>query len=272
MTSPSQHISPFFSRQELADSNEFLENGFVVRDVESQSDLDKIRSLVSDAASRYLGISSNDPDALLNSIHRHVTPAALNELRLHVIGAINAASWIRPAYFRLARRALESIVGNELSMQLRLNLSIQLPEDTSSLLPIHADTWAGDSPFEVVVWLPLVDCFKTKSMFLLPPAACGDPARMLSRTDASDSEALFRSVEQDLVWLNVNYGQVLVFNQNLPHGNRINCENETRWSLNCRFKGVFAPYADKRLGEFFEPITLRAASRVGIDYRISEDR
>ena len=29
--------------------------------------------------------------------------------------------------------------------------------------------------------------------------------------------------------------------------------------MNCRFKAVFTPYADKQLGEFFEPITLRAA-------------
>ena len=54
-------------------------------------------------------------------------------------------------------------------MQLRVNLSIQLPNDDSSLLPIHADTWSGVSPFETVIWLPLVDCFKTKSMYLLPP-------------------------------------------------------------------------------------------------------
>ena len=53
-------------------------------------------------------------------------------------------------------------------MQKNLNLSIQLPKDTNSLLPLHADTWSGNSPFEVVIWIPLVDCIKTKSMFILP--------------------------------------------------------------------------------------------------------
>ena len=60
------------------------------------------------------------------------------------------------------------LVGNELSMQKSINLSIQMPNDKSSLLDLHADTWSGDSPYEVVVWLPLVDCFKTKSMYILP--------------------------------------------------------------------------------------------------------
>ena len=49
----------------------------------------------------------------------------------------------------------------------------------------------------------------------------------------------------------------MIFNQCLPHGNTHNREKETRWSLNCRFKSVFSPYADK-IGEFFEPVTLHS--------------
>ena len=73
-------------------------------------------------------------------------------------------------YYKISKPLLDIILGNELAMQLRVNLSIQLPDDDSSLLPIHSDVWSGDSPFESVVWLPLVDCYKTKSMFILPPS------------------------------------------------------------------------------------------------------
>ena len=45
-------------------------------------------------------------------------------------------------------------------MQKNLNLSIQCPNDNSSLLPIHFDVWSGDSPFEINLWVPLVDCYK----------------------------------------------------------------------------------------------------------------
>ena len=40
--------------------------------------------------------------------------------------------------------------------------------------------------------------------------------------------------------------------------------------MNCRFKSVFSPYGDKKIGEFFEPITLRAASEIGIKYKLPE--
>ena len=56
--------------------------------------------------------------------------------------------------------------------------------------------------------------------------------------------------------------------QNQMHGNRINREPQSRWSMNCRFKSVFSPYKDKKLGEFFEPITLRPATQIALDYQI----
>ena len=61
--------------------------------------------------------------------------------------------------FYLAKETLFNMVGNELAMQNNINLSIQFPDDVSSLLPLHiTDTWSGDSPFERVLWLPLVNC------------------------------------------------------------------------------------------------------------------
>ena len=173
-------------------------------------------------------------------------------------------------YFRVARPYLEILVGNELAMQLRINLSIQFPQDESSLLPVHADTWSGDSPFEVVVWLPLVDCYGTKTMYLLPPQGAADLSQEFVGRAGKSSEQLFQSIKEDVRWLDVRFGEVLVFDQALPHGNRVNEESETRWSLNCRFKGVFTPYGDKKIGEFFEPITLRAASKTGMAYQLPD--
>jgi sporadic carbohydrate cluster 2OG-Fe(II) oxygenase len=60
----------------------------------------------------------------------------------------------------------------------------------------------------------------------------------------------------------------MVFNHNLMHGNRVNVEAEARWSMNCRFKSLFSPYADKKLGEFFEPITVRPASRFAMSHTL----
>ncbi|TAK76559.1 MAG: hypothetical protein EPO11_04010, partial [Gammaproteobacteria bacterium] len=64
---------------------------------------------------------------------------------------------------------------------------------------------------------------------------------------------------------------ILLFSQNVMHGNRVNRENETRWSMNCRFKNILTPYHGKKLCEFFEPITIRPLTRLGMSYKLPED-
>ena len=247
----------------------FLADGPVVVPVADADALDRLRQAVADAAARHLGVPMPaDVGGFLDGIHGHVAADRLNALRLAAIGHVNALPWARAAYYRMARAALDAIVGNELAMQRRLNLSIQLPNDDSSLLAVHADVWDGDSPFEVVAWLPLVDCFATKSMYLLPPqAGAGWEARM-AEFQHDGVDVLYQAIEPDLVWCDVPYGTVMVFCQNLMHGNRVNLERTTRWSMNCRFKSLLSPYAGKALGEFFEPITPLPATRLALDYRL----
>jgi len=261
----------FLDPREVALSRRFLEQGHIIEPVADRDALDRLRTAIAAAVADRLQLpapASGEAGALLDGIHERVQADALNPLRLAAIEAVNGLPWARRAYFELARPLLETIVGNELAMQRRLNLSIQLPGDDSSLLAVHADVWDGDSPFEVVVWLPLVDCYRSKSMFLLPPAKARAVEAEFGRFDGQDTEALFRHIENELLWLDIPYGHVLLFNQNLMHGNRVNREQESRWSMNCRFKSLFSPYAGKRLGEFFEPVTIRAASRIGMAYEM----
>ena len=259
----------FTSDEDLAIADEYTTNGYIIRANADKVAFEWIQKNAASVAASALKIEApSDSESFLNEIHKLVEPSALNDFRLKVIQGLNALPEFRLMYFRLSKPYLEAIVGNELAMQQRINLSIQMPDDTSSLLPVHADTWSGDSPFEVVVWLPLVNCFGTKAMYLLPPVESAKFSEEFSQRGGSSSESIFDSIKDEVKWLEVRSGQVLVFDQSLPHGNRVNEESETRWSMNCRFKGVFTPYGDKKLGEFFEPITLRPASRRGMNYSL----
>lgn len=259
----------FLTESEQGLSDEYLRQGYAIRPVADLEALDWMRSQFVRLACETLGTTANvQPEDFLNQIHQRVPVAELNAFRLAIIRGVNAMENFREMYFRVARPYLETLVGNELAMQTRVNLSIQLPGDASSLLPVHADTWSGDSPFEVVVWLPLVNCYGTKAMYLLPPQRSAELSKQFSKQAGESSESLYQAIKDDVHWLEVRYGEVLIFDQALPHGNRVNKEPETRWTMNCRFKGVFTPYGDKKIGEFFEPITLRAASRTGMAYRL----
>jgi sporadic carbohydrate cluster 2OG-Fe(II) oxygenase len=261
----------FLFSQDQALSESFLGDGHVVRPAEDADGLERIRSGAAELAATHLNVDTpKDPGAFLNGIHDAVSGEDLNALRLAVFNGLNAEPWFRPTYFALARTAIEALVGNELCMQRRINLSVQMPFDDSSLLPVHADVWDGDSPFEVVLWVPLVDCFDTKAMYLLAPEKNRTIQRDLAKFSDGSAEDIFEAIADDVEFIKIAYGEVMLFSQTLMHGNRVNVEPETRWSMNCRFKSVMSPYADKKLGEFFEPITLRAATRMGLDFEFPE--
>ena len=262
----------FLEKKEIELSKKFIKDGYVKIKADDIKYLDNIKKLFKtiineELKKKKIKSSIYDHD-IFNKIHKLIPVSELNDFRLSVISKINNNMSLRKSYFEATKSALFSLVGNELAMQSRVNLSIQLPNDKSSLLPVHSDVWSGDSPFETVVWLPLVDCYKTKSMFILPPKKYEKIKKIFLQKKFNSSEMIYKKIKKDLIWINIKFGQVLVFNQCLPHGNTVNHEKETRWSLNCRFKSIFSPHRDKKIGEFFEPITLRKVSELAINYKL----
>ncbi|MCW8916136.1 MAG: hypothetical protein OQK24_09825 [Magnetovibrio sp.] len=258
----------FLSIDDQKLGEDFLTNGFAIFDVEDTDALDRIQSCVAEIAARHLGHEKPaDATTYLDQIHDHISSQSLNDLRLHVINGLKQETWFRQAYFELARKHIEALVGNELVMQRNVNLSIQLPDDDSSLLPIHADVWDGNSPFEVVVWLPLVDCYGTKTMYLLSPTDDYAMHNQFHNFTNKNAEDLYQAVKGRAQFMKVNKGQVMIFSLSLMHGNRVNLEDTTRWSMNVRFKGALTPYDDKKLGEYFEPISVRPITKLGMKYQ-----
>lgn len=248
--------------------NTFLKKGYLIKDIKNKISLEWILNEYKQIVLKLLKIKKtkvSDQD-LFNQIHRYVKIRDLNKFRLEIYNRINKINEFKYHYYSIAREYLDLLVGNELVMQSRVNLSIQFPRDTSSLLPMHADTWSGVSPYEIVVWLPLVDCYKTKSMYFMKSNKMYLIKKLFKNKNLSPKN-IFSKIRNEIEWLNVKYGQVLIFDQSIPHGNIANKENETRWSMNCRFKSVFSPYADKKIGEYFEPITLKPVTIKALNYK-----
>jgi hypothetical protein len=260
----------FLDKDEIKINNEFVKKGYIVRKIEDLESKNYINNIFINFMKNKIDLKSLgliDKD-ILNNFHKFIKVKDLNKFRVALIHYLNQDKLIREKYFQLGKKYLYAITGNELVMQKRINLSIQFPKDKSSLLPIHSDTWSGDSPYEVVLWVPLVNCYLTKSMYILPPKYLSEVNKFFSRKGYNvDSEKVFKQFKKKVEWVDIKSDEILIFNQNLPHGNVVNLESETRWSLNCRFKSIFSPYGDKKIGEFFEPITLRAISQIGMNYK-----
>ena len=257
----------FLTTEEIALSDEFLRNGFVVCDAESPEILESIYRDVTQIATNWLQqnqLESNSFD-LANS-HNFVTNERLNDLRLTIFTEINKIANIRQRYFWLARQSLNALVGNELAMQNKVNMSIQQPNDESSVLPIHSDIWTGDSPFQVVLWVPLTDASKSNSMFLLPPNESREARQRVAAGAFKSMDQIESEYHSQMVTMVVPYGKVLIFDSNCLHGNVLNETETVRWSINCRITGLLTPFTnpERRLGTYYLPITTRAATKMGL--------
>jgi len=244
---------------------DFLKNGYIIFDIEDKKKLNSIKKLLSRQIKSNLKIKKNFiKKNIFDTFHNHIELKNLNEIRMSIYSSLNSKKDFLKSYFCLAKKHLEILCGNELAMQRKINLSIQLPNDNSSLLPIHSDVWSGCSPFEVVLWVPLVDVYDSKSMFIFPKNINDKVYKKFSLY--KNSQILFDKYKKQIKFLNLKFGQGIIFAHSIIHGNIVNSTNETRWSLNSRFKSLMSPYYKKDIAETFIPVNIKPATNIGLEY------
>ena len=208
---------------------------------------------------------------IFNNLHKKIKLKDLNNLRFNIYNKINSDAQFSEYFYGIAKDYLDILVGNELSMQKKINLSIQIPNDKDSLLDLHSDIYAGESPFQVVVWMPLVDAYETKSMFFTKPTHNKKMNDQLLNTDKFTSKEMYSKNKKNFKFLNVKFGDILIFSPLMLHGNTINKTKETRFSLNCRFKSLLSPYdvlvkSHRNIPNFYKPLNIKPLTKIGFNY------
>ena len=254
----------FRSSHELLLSERYAKEGYVIEDADFQY-LDCMKKAIETAFREFTNEHQKDYTSLIDA-HQVISNEESNDLRLYVMQKISENTTFQRNYYNTAKKIIHQLCGNELAMQKRPGLSVNLPNNHNDVLPIHADTWNGVSPYELNIWIPFVDCSNSMSLYILKREKYNDKLENSSGLLRLSSDELFNELRSDLTWIPIEYGKVLAFDQSLPHGYSLNIEKHSHWSMNCRFKGLHTPYWDKKLGEYFMPITVKNCTRLGMNY------
>lgn len=188
----------------------------------------------------------------LENLHHYKSTSEINDVRLRAIAYLNKSDKFINDILEPFSPFLEELIGPDILRQKRLNLVIHMPEDETSVIPIHSDVLTGNSPFEVGLWLPLTKCNKENSMFILP--------YQLWKEERIGKTCL----DSSFVPLLPQVGEVIFFKHFLPHGNILNESNETRISLNVRFKHLWAPENKKNLVNYYEIFKSSEFTKIGL--------
>lgn len=254
---------------------DFEKNGYIIVPGNTVL-LDNIRKIIFDEVKNSKNIknkksTSKNISEILNNFHKFFKVKEINNLRFNLYNKINTKKSFSENYYNIAKIYLDELVGNELSMQKKINLSIQMPNDKDSLLDLHSDIYAGESPFQVVVWIPLVDTYDTKSMFFTKPKFNKKMNEKLLNTYDFTTKEMYNKNKKKFEFLKVNYGEILIFSPLILHGNIMNKTKETRFSLNCRFKSLLSPYdvtvkSHRNIPNFYRPLNIKPMTKIGFNY------
>lgn len=241
----------------------FMNKGYEIILANNIEPIIYLRAEIYKIIAKVYGINDPNPESGLNNLHKFVSNLSLaefNKFRLEVIALINSQIKVSDLVFKAFRELLIQLLGPDILAQKNCNLVLQPPGDPNPS-EIHRDA-PLNSPYELVVWIPLVDCYKTKAMYILNEHNSYKALNYLDDhpNDWLGFENLSKSLSENP---NVNFGQALIFHPGCIHGSEINAENETRVSLNIRFKNLYSPAGMKNQLEFFDVASISQVALMG---------
>jgi|TARA_B110000211_G_C13955921_1_gene498297 sporadic carbohydrate cluster 2OG-Fe(II) oxygenase len=186
----------------------------------------------------------------LENLHKIQINKNFNDLRLEIISQMNKIPNLQEKLFNIFKPNLIELFGKDIAGQKNINLAIQRPYDKDRA-PMHSDA-PSNSLYEVVIWLPLVDCKKTMNMFFFPLNQTQKTKNFLLNEKTEDPEKF--ATKNGFLPKKVNFGEFIIFWTKVYHYVPVNSENQTRWSLNFRYKNLFSPYSQKGYLDYFEPV------------------
>ena len=203
---------------------------------------------------------NSDFSGNLDELHKYLKIEEVNDFRIKLFTKINKSLNWEILISRLVGNEIFNELGQDLLIQSKINLSIQMPNDRTSILPAHSDSWSADSPFQRNLWIPLTDAFGTNSMFILGQRETINFFKKIKKNKIYIKQKDKINI-QHKDFIKMSYGSVLLFNPALLHGNVLNKTSKTRISLNIRLKSIFSPEPslrnpDRKYGTYYKKFNI----------------
>ena len=246
------------------------ENGWQVIDSKNHDNLLSLRKHIYNVITDEFDIQEKNPEIGLNNFHKilkNLEDTELNQKKINVIQKISKNENLVQLVYESFFKDIDLILGKDLLVQKTINLVIQTPKDLNPTIP-HRDA-PPNSFFELVIWIPLVDCKDSKSMYTIDLKSTKIALDQLKK-NPEDWENFVNKFKDKKVYPQVKFGQALFFLPYIYHGSDINNTDTTRFSLNIRFKGLFTPSGKKFPLHFFRIFKISEFTKLALE-KIKEE-
>ena len=232
-------------------NEKLFKNGWDIYEADKLDSLIELRKKIYEKTKKTFSISEENEEIGFNNFHKilsNLDETTLNEKKVSLIDEISKDENLVNLIYESLKSKITNLLGKDLLVQKTINVVIQKPGDQNPTIP-HRDA-PPNSFYEIVLWIPLVDCKDTKSMYLIDSEKTKKNLEALEK-NPEDWNTFMKSINKDKVFPNIKFGNVILFLPYVYHGSDVNKTNETRFSLNIRFKGIFSPSGKKFPLQFF---------------------
>lgn len=204
-----------------------------------------------------------------DDVQRHAAAAS------EVAGTAQTVALHEMAYFH-------ALLGRDIHIQSKPFLRISRPGMPDDNIGLHRDTWYGDTPYEISVWIPFTDTDEGNALRVAPGSHLwSEAAHPVERFDGSVEKG---SVKHSLGFIHgapkrlrdpaatipvpVKVGQMIVFSLALLHGQEVNRSTRTRVSMDFRLTNSFAPvkFSRSRDEHYYRSLSASPVSQVAERY------
>ncbi len=238
------------------------QKGWEIIKSKNLDELKILRNNIFQSIKKTFNIKENDPEKGINLLHEHcknLSEGEFNEKNLLLISEISKNNSLVDTIFNSFDAKIKDLIGNDILVQKLINVKIQTPFNTEQTIP-HRDA-PPNSFFEIVVWIPLVNCQNTKSMYIFDLEETKNVLKQQEKNPSSWNDFIKNHKKN---YVNIKFGESLFFLPHLYHGSDINKTEETRISLNIRFKNLFSPSSKKFPLHFFRPYKISEITKIGL--------
>ena len=225
-----------------ADKPSLSSHGYQIIKTNHLEELDIFRKDLAGFLIERFSLPNQEASLILNNIHKIAnidSDRKANDLVLEVINNFSTSYDFAEIAYKLYGEQIEKILGPDLHAQRNNNIVFQYP-NSSRFSELHTDS-PPNSPYEIVFWIPLVNCYESKSFFVLPIEESKNLINKYKSNNFNNWSDFKKESLSKACHVKVDYSEALLFWTGIMHGSLNNQTNESRWCLNVRFKNLFTP-------------------------------
>jgi len=244
-------------------------HGYEILSADRLNYLDDIRNfLATSLTDKYRpNLLSKSSAEVLNNAHKIANiqnDSEANAMVLEIIKLTSKNHDFSNIVYQTFQSAIDKHLGPDLHAQRNNNIVFQCP-DSDRYSELHTDC-PPNSPYELVFWVPLVDCYASKSFYLVPLEQTKSLLKEY-RSTTDYSWADFKNKCVDCAdHLEIDYGSAIVFWTGLIHGSLSNSTSESRWCINARFKNLYAPCGQHNPLTYYRIFKTSCISELALDF------